>query len=46
MALRRDRGRILFSRDTTPLQLPRRVNYFVRQQRFYGTKEEVYREFS
>ena len=28
-ALHHDRGRILVSRDTTPLQRPRRVNFFV-----------------
>ena len=30
-ALHSDRGRILFSRDTTPLQRPRRVNAVVRR---------------
>lgn len=30
-ALHSDRGRIPVSRDITPLQRPRRVNYFVRQ---------------
>jgi hypothetical protein len=29
-ALHHDRGRILLSRDTTPLQRPRRVNWCVR----------------
>jgi hypothetical protein len=28
--LHSDRGRILFLRDTTPLQRPRRVNFFVK----------------
>jgi hypothetical protein len=32
-ALHHDRGRILFSRDTTPLQRPRRVNWCVRPWR-------------
>src|SRR5947209_7734262 len=36
--LHSDRGRILVSRDTTPLQRPRRVNYCVRQQRRYFTR--------
>src|SRR4029077_4169272 len=31
--LHRDRGRILVSRDTTPLQRPRRVNFCVRRKR-------------
>lgn len=33
-ALHHDRGRILDSRDTTPLQRPRRVYWVVRQRRF------------
>jgi len=32
-ALHHDRGRILVSRDTTPLQRPRRVNWYVELNR-------------
>lgn len=38
-----DRGRILVSRDTAPLQRPRRVNYFVMQSKRRPLREALCR---